>query len=260
MEERRVPDSAASVRVYRVEGTTSPRPALLWIHGGGYVLGAARQDDALCARFAQRLGAVVVSVEYRLAPANPFPAALDDCFAAWEYLHREAASLGVDASRTALGGASAGGGLAAGLAQRVFDAKAPAPRLQLLVYPMIDDRTTQREADGASLRLWSPEANRWGWEAYLGAKPGGESAPPYAAPARREDLAGLPPAWVGVGTRDLFLEEDLDYAERLRRAGVEVSVEVVEGAFHGFDQVLPGKGVSQRFFDAQARALGAALR
>jgi acetyl esterase/lipase len=247
------------VRVFAPPIGDGLRPALLWFHGGGYVIGKAALDDALCVRFAERLGAVVVSVDYRLAPDQPYPAALDDGFAAFEFLHQQAEALAVDPSRVAIGGQSAGGGLAAALTLRVFDAGRTAPALQLLVYPMLDDRTCERPTDGRLYRLWDAPSNQLGWSAYLGRDPGGPDVPDHAAPGRRVDLTGLPPAWIGVGTHDLFHDEDLDYAARLTNAGVPVSVEIVEGAFHGFDAVSPGAPVSQRFFDVQIDALRSAF-
>ena len=235
------------------------RPAVLWIHGGGYVMGRAKTDDAHCARLAKRLGATVLSVDYRLAPKHPFPTPLDDCLAAYELLLREAPSLGVDPARVVIGGMSAGGGLAAALVLRAHDRGLPPPALQLLVYPMLDDRTALREVDDRMHRLWNPASNRVGWSAYLGRAPGGDDVPDHAAPARRRDLSGLAPAWIGVGTADLFHDEDLAYAARLRDAGVPVSLEVVDGAFHGFDVVSPGAPVSRRFFDAQIAAIEGAL-
>lgn len=248
-----------SARIIGAPPDGKPRPALLWIHGGGYIIGAAATDDVLCARFAERLGITVVSVEYRLAPDHPYPAALDDCFAAFDLIHREAAELGIDPARVVIGGASAGGGLAAALALRVHDAGRPAPALQLLVYPMIDDRTVHRDVDGRWHRVWSAASNRLGWSSYLGHEPGIARVPAHAAAARREDLSGLPRAWVGVGDLDLFHDEDVAYAERLRGAGVHTELEIVEGAFHGFDLVLPGKPISQRFFEAQCAAIERAL-
>jgi acetyl esterase/lipase len=258
--ERRV-DDAGHVRVRiiapRSEGT--PRPALLWIHGGGYVLGSARQDDELCARFAERLDAVVVSVDYRLAPEHHYPTPLDDCFAAFEFLHRNAGELGIDPARVVIGGQSAGGGLAAALTLLVHDRKRPAPALQLLVYPMLDDRTVLKNVDGRLHRMWNQKSNAYGWRSYLGRAPGSPEITDHAAPARRESFVGLPPAWIGVGTLDLFHEEDLAYAARLREAGVPTSVEIVEGAFHGFDAVMPKRPVSERFFDSQVAAIEARI-
>jgi len=242
--------SGTGVRMFRPVGVTEPAPALLWIHGGGYVIGAARQDDALCHRFSTRLGVTVASVEYRLAPEHPYPAPLDDCYSALTWL---TGLPSVDSRRVAIGGASAGGGLAAALALLARDRAEIKPAFQLLVYPMLDDRSSAT-ADNPNYRMWNPRSNRFGWTAYLG-----DADPQVAVPARRTDLSGLPPAWIGVGTHDLFHDEDLAYAERLRAAGVPCDVDVVPGAFHGFDLWRPKAEVSQRFFDKQCEILRAAL-
>ncbi|MDN4476594.1 alpha/beta hydrolase [Demequina sp. SYSU T00192] len=227
------------LRIYSPASPASaPVPALLWIHGGGLVIGTAVQDDGLCARTAKRLGMVVVSVEYRLAPEHPFPAGLDDAEAAWTWLHAHAASLGIDATRVAIGGESAGGGLAAALAQRLHDAgpAVPRPVAQWLFAPMLDDRTAARtELDAVGHAVWDNRLNRLGWTAYLGGPAGADVVPPYAVPARRADLAGLPPAWLYAGDIELFHDEVAAYAARLDDAGVAVSFEVVEGAAHGFE-------------------------
>ena len=209
----------------------------------------------LCARFADRLDVVVVSVDYRLAPEHPYPTPLEDCFAAFEFLHRHAGELGIDPARLVIGGQSAGGGLAAALTLLVHDRKRPAPTLQLLVYPMLDDRTVLKNVDGRFHRMWNQKSNAYGWRSYLGRAPGSPEVTDHAAPARRVSFVGLPPAWIGVGTLDLFHDEDLAYAARLREAGVPTSVEIVEGAFHGFDAVMPKRPVSQRFFDSQVAAI-----
>lgn len=252
------PGSAVHVRVI---GPTDrgPRPVVLWIHGGGYVMGRAKQDDGLCGRLAARLGVTVVSVDYRLAPEHPFPAPLEDCFAAYEFVHREAGSLGVDPARMVIAGQSAGGGLAAALTLLVHDRQRPAPRLQLLLYPMLDDRTVTRVIDGRHHRLWDAESNRYGWASYLARDGGSDGISDHAAPARRRDFGGLPPAWIGVGTCDLFHDENLAYAAQLRAAGVPTTLEVVDGAFHAFDAVAPKAKVSQRFFESQVAAIEQAL-
>ncbi len=260
VDERAVADGhPARVRIYHRTADSGPRPVVLWIHGGGYVIGSARQDDGICLRLVEALDVVVVSVDYRLAPQHPYPTPLEDCFAAYDFVHREAAALGVDAARVVVAGQSAGGGLAAALALLIQDRRRPQPVLQLLVSPMLDDRTVLRAVDGRHHRLWDQSSNRFGWTSYLGRAPGGDDVADTAAPARRANLAGLPPAWIGVGTADLFHDEDLDYAARLRAAGVAVDVEVVAGAFHGFDAVLADKPVSRRFFDAQVQAIARAL-
>lgn len=245
--------SGVTVRLFRPSGATSgPSPALLWIHGGGYVIGEAAQDDLLCRRFATELGATVVSVDYRLAPEHPYPTPLEDCYAALRWMAKLPS---VDPDRVAIGGASAGGGLAAALALLARDRGDIPLAAQLLVYPMIDDRTVERTGlDNPGHRLWNQSSNRFGWRAYLG-----DADPNVAVPARRDDLAGLPPAWIGVGTLDLFHDEDLAYAERLRAAGVPCEVMVVAGAFHGFDGIAPKADVSQSFFRSQCALLRTAF-
>jgi acetyl esterase/lipase len=239
------------VRLYRPARAAGPAPALLWIHGGGYVIGSAAQDDALCRRYVERLGAVVAAVDYRLAPAHPYPIPLEDCYRALIWL---AGLPGVDPDRVAIGGASAGGGLAAALAFLARDRAEVNPVLQLLSYPMLDDRTVDPALDRPGFRLWNTASNRIGWQSYLGT-----TDPQVAVPARRTDLAGLPPAWIGVGTLDLFHAEDLAYADRLRAAGVPCDVDEVPGAFHGFDGIAPNAPVSQTYFDSTCTALGRAL-
>jgi acetyl esterase/lipase len=240
--------SGAGVRLFRAAGPPGRQAALLWIHGGGYVMGNAQQDDRLCRRFSKRLGITVASVEYRLAPEHPYPAPLEDCYAALTWL---AGLPDVDPGRVAIGGASSGGGLAAALALLARDRGEVSPAFQLLTYPMLDDRSS---AASRNHRLWSARSNRFGWTAYLGG-----ADPQVAVPGRRDDLAGLPPAWIGVGTHDLFHDEDLAYAQRLIDAGVPCHVEVVPGAFHGFDALAPKAQVSQGFFDSQCESLRAAL-
>lgn len=240
------------VRVYKPPNGSAPKPALLWIHGGCYVIGCAAQDDKLCQRFARTLGVVVASVEYRVAPEHPYPAALDDCETALNWL---LAQPDVDSSRFAIGGASAGGGLTAALALRLRDQRTAQPVIQLLTYPMLDDRPAFKpDPDPKHRRLMGQGMNRLGWESYLR---GGD--PNDAVPARTTDLSGLPPAWIGVGTLDLLFNECLEYADRLKGSGVPCALEVVPGAFHGFDLFAPKAGVSQRFFDAQCVALRRAL-
>ena len=249
-------EAPISVRVYRPEGLKTPSPALLWIHGGGFILGSPEQDELSSATFAKELGIVVVAARYRLAPKHPFPAPMDDCYAALKWLHDNAASLGVRADRIAIGGGSAGGGLAAGLTLLARDRKQIPVAFQLLVYPMLDDRTvTRTDVDGANHRMWTQAANRYGWASYLGKEPGGAEAPIYAAPARAGDLSGLPPTWIGVGTYDLFHDEDQAYVQRLKSAGVPLEVETVERAYHGFDVFNPQAPVVKRFRQSQVDAM-----
>lgn len=230
-------------------------PALLWIHGGGLIMGDARQDLPMLQAWSDALGAVVVSVQHRLAPEHPFPAPLDDCVAAWRWLVEQP---GLDRSRLAVGGASAGGCLAAALCQRIRDEGGPQPALQLLVYPMLEPTPAEPQPGDDRHRLWDRPSNTLGWRSYLGGQDPA-AAPPYAVPGRTDELAGLPPAWVGVGTHDLFHDQDVAYAARLREAGVEVTLEVVEGAYHGFDASEEDAPVSRGFRAAQLDALRRAL-
>jgi acetyl esterase/lipase len=242
--------SGVGVRLHRPTGVSQPGPALLWIHGGGYIIGTAQQDDELCRRFVRELGVTVAAVDYRLAPEHPYPAPLEDCYAALTWL---SALPAVDPARVAIGGASAGGGLAAALALLARDRGEVKPTLQLLAYPMLDDRSGST-AENPNYRLWGPKSNRFGWAAYLG-----NADPKVAVPARHDDLSGLPPAWIGVGTNDLFHDEDLAYAARLMAAGVPCHIETVPGAFHGFDLIVPKASVSKAFFASQCASLRSAL-
>src|SRR5271154_1092237 len=242
--------SGVGVRLHRPDGVSQPGAALLWIHGGGYVIGTAKQDDRLCHRFSRELGITVAAVDHRLAPEHPYPAPLEDCYSALTWL---VALPAVDPARVAIGGASAGGGLAAALALLARDRGKVTPALQLLAYPMLDDRSGSGPKN-PSYRLWGPKSNRFGWASYLG-----NADPQVAVPARRDDLSGLPPAWIGVGTNDLFHDEDFAYAERLTAAGVPCDVEVVPGAFHGFDAIVPKAAVSRSFFASQCASLRTAL-
>jgi acetyl esterase/lipase len=247
------------VRIYRPK-IARPAPALLWMHGGGYIAGRPEADDLFCASNARDLGIVVASVDYRLAPEHPFPAPLEDCYAALRWLFTQSGSLGVSPDRIAIGGASSGGGSTAALAQLAHDRKEVKPVFQLLIYPMLDDRTaTRTDIDGENHRGWTQGSNVVGWTSYLGQAPGRQIVPEYAVPARREDLSDLPPAWMGVGTCDLFHDEDLAYARRLNECGVPCELVIVPGAFHGFDIISRGASVSRDFRAGYTAALRRAL-
>jgi acetyl esterase/lipase len=204
----------ASVLLYRPSGV--PSGSILWIHGGGLTTGTAAQDSRLCRRLVQELGVVVASVKYRLAPESPYPAALNDCYTAVEWLanHTEPGS-----DNIVVAGSSAGGGLAAALAQMAYDRGEIHLAGQVLVYPMLDDRTAAKP-DPMPLvrRLWSNRSNAFGWRSYLADSPGGEGIPPLVTAARRQDLSGLPPTWIGVGSLDLFHDESVAFADGLRRS------------------------------------------
>ncbi len=255
-----VPDgSRVLVTLHRPTGTP-PRGAVLWLHGGGTVLGSPEVDHAWCGRLARDLRVLVAAVDYRLAPEHPFPAALDDCTAALARLHDRLVEEGAP-TRIAVAGASAGGLLAAATAQRAHDAGEVPVAFQLVEYPMLDDRTLRRPAHPARGRVgWTPRSNRFAWRSYLGHPPGREPVPPYAVPARRADLAGLPPAWIGVGELDLFHDEAVAYAERLRAAGVPVDLHVEPRMHHGADAMADLGATSMQWFrQRMVEALDAAF-
>jgi acetyl esterase/lipase len=249
VDRRQLPgDPSIDVYVYQPAARPTPSGALLFIHGGGFVIGHPATYHTLCSRIAAELGILVVSVDYRLAVGHPFPAGLSDCFRALQWIHDEVP--GVDPARVAVAGDSAGGGLAAALAQMAHDRGVPVC-FQALIYPMLDDRTVLREDHlGTGELVWTPASNRFGWTAYLGHRPRHDEQRPYAAAARREDLSGLPPAWIGVGDLDLFHQEDVAYAGRLRAADVPCELVVVPGMYHGADSFLDGRAATMTAFRA----------
>ena len=254
---RAVREAGVQYRLYRPH-TRRSSAALVWIHGGGLVTGSPRQDDRFCALVAATLRITVVSAGYRLPPPHPFPAALDDVHAVWMRTVATARARDLDPSRIALGGVSAGGGLAAALTQRLRDEGGIAPAAQLLIAPMLDARTAaDRTLDAVAHPVWNNTSNRFGWGSYLGEALA--CPPPYAVPAQRGDLAELPPVWIGVGDIDLFHDEDAAYARRLRAAGVEAQLRVVPGAPHGFDTLFPEAPASVAFRREALTWLGRAL-
>ena len=256
------PDGAPEVmvRLYRPTDLPSEAPLFYWIHGGGMVLGKVEHDDDLCMARADRLKALVASVEYRLAPEHPFPAPVEDCHAGLAWCNENAEELGFDRSRIAIGGASAGGGLAAGLALLARDRGEVDIAFQFLVYPMLDDRNVTESSHAiVDPRLWNRTANALGWNAYLAGRAGSAEVSPYAAPARAKDLRGLPPAYINVGDLDLFLDEDIAYAQALSRAGVAAELHVYPGAFHGSNMLVSRSPLSRRWRDDEWAALDRAL-
>jgi acetyl esterase/lipase len=223
-------------------------------------MGDIEQDDRLMKQLVKRIGCVAVSVDYRLAPEHPFPAPVEDCYAGLKWLFRHADELDVEPSRIAIGGASGGGGLAAGLALLTRDRGEVQVAFQLLIYPMIDNRNvTPASYAITDPRMWNREANRLGWKAYLGRDGGGADVSPYAAAARASDLTNLPPAYIPVGALDLFVDENIEYAQRLIQAGVPTELHVYPGAFHGFDLFAPSAMVSKQFKADRDSALRRAL-
>ncbi len=256
------PPGAPPVRamLHRPIHAERPLPCIFHVHGGGFVAGAAAAMAPIHRALVDELGCALLSVDYRLAPEHPFPAPLCDCHAALDWLFRNAAAAGVDAERIGVMGESAGGGLAAALALLVRDRGERRLAFQYLVYPMLDDRTCQTADPHPFVGdyVWTREDNHFGWSALLGTAPGGDDVPAYAAPARALDLSGLPTTYLMTATLDLFLEENLDYARRLTRAGVPVELHVYPGAVHGFD-LVPLTEIARRArrdqLDALARLL-----
>jgi acetyl esterase/lipase len=233
------------------------RGGILHTHGGGYVLGAAKSEIGSLQALAVELDCAIVSVEYRLAPETRYSGSIEDNYAGLRFLHDHADELGVDRSRLAVMGESAGGGHAALLAITARDRGEVPLAFQCLVYPMLDDRTgSSRQApETVGTLLWTAASNRFGWRSFLGVEPGGANVPAQGVPARVEKLEGLPPAFVGVGSIDLFVEEDIDYARRLIAANVPAELLVVPGAFHGFDLIAADTSVAKRFTAAKHEAL-----
>jgi acetyl esterase/lipase len=249
------------VRVYAPEGQDGPLPGLFYIHGGGFVMGNVEMFDGDATRIAAEVGAVVVSVEYRLAPEHPFPAGLDDCYTALTWTAASAADLGIDPDRLAVGGESAGGGLAAAVTLLARDRGGPALCFQYLGIPELDDRL-----DTPSMRayvdtpLWHRPAAEFSWDSYLGGTGvrGTEGVSPYAAPARAEDLSGLPPTYVTTCQFDPLRDEGIDYAQRLAQAGVPTELVLYPGTFHG-SSLVQDAAVTRRMVEDQVAALRRAL-
>ncbi|WP_185899682.1 alpha/beta hydrolase [Streptomyces sp. WAC07061] len=244
-------DPDVAIRVYRPHGAEG---AVVWMHGGGFTMGSLDTEHPWASRIAAGSGAVVISVGYRLAPEHPFPAALDDAYAVLSWTAENAAGLGIDPARIAVGGHSAGANLAAAVALRARDQHGPAIRFQLLNQPGLDDRQDSWSARNFTDTPWFHRAKAGaGWRHYLGPGPG--PATPYAAPSRASDLSGLPPAYISTAEFDPNRDEGLEYGLRLLRAGVPVEIHQWPGTFHG-SQALLSADVSQR----QNAELGAVLR
>lgn len=226
--------------------SAGPRPVIYHVHGGGMIIGNNRVGVDVPLAWARALDAVVVSVEYRLAPEHPHPAPVEDVYAGLLWTADHAAELGADPERIVIAGASAGGGLCAALALLTRDRKGPQPIGQVLMCPMLDDRNdTPSTYQMTGLGVWDRTANETGWNALLGSRRGGPDVPAYAAPARAEDLTGLPPAFLDVGSAETFRDEVVAYASRIWQAGGVAELHVWPGGFHGFDGFAPQAAVSQ---------------
>ncbi|GIH94253.1 alpha/beta hydrolase [Planobispora siamensis] len=232
-----------------------PGPAALYLHGGGMILGHVGLFDGSVSRYVAASGTPILSVDYRRAPEHPHPVPVEDAYAALLWLHEHAASLGVDPARIGVFGDSAGGGLAAAVAILARDRSGPAIARQILLMPMLDDRTLTPDPHLAPFVLWSWDDNRTGWQALLGHSAGGPGTPAYAAPARVADPAGLPPAYIEVGQLDIFRDEDLTYALRLSQAGVPVEFHLHPGVPHEFEGIAHASDVARRVIADRVRVL-----
>ena len=233
------------MRVLQPKEKKGPVPGILWIHGGGYMLGGAYMVDMSCGKMlAEKYGAVVVCPNYRLAAKAPYPAALKDCYAALEWMYSHAAELGIDTDRIVVGGESAGGGLAAAICLYARDKGEIPIALQLPLYPMLDSEDTASSADNHG-RVWNTKRNHWGWKHYLGDQYGAESVDKYASPARETDYSNLPPCYTFVADGEPFYAETLTYVKNLQDAGVEAKVDVYHGKTHAFDMLHPKRKQSK---------------
>jgi len=260
VENRRIAGPAGApdvpIRIYTPGARTGMVPGLLYIHGGGFTRGSLDAEDVPCRYIVEEVGCVVVSVDYRLAPPHSFPAAPEDCYAALTWMAANAESLGIDPSRIGVRGPSAGGGLCAAVALMAGDRKEVKLIFQMPLYSCLDDRrrTPSSHQMADSEMIWGRPASLLGWKAYLGEGHQG-SVSPYAAPARAEDLSGLPPAYLMIGELDLMRDENIEYAMRLMQAGVPTELHVYPGGFHAFERMVPQAAVSIRAAKEYTEAL-----
>jgi acetyl esterase/lipase len=263
-EDHEIPGPAGAppvkVRTFRPAGAERPLPALLYIHGGGMVIGSIETEDALTRSYCLAVGCAAVSVEYRVAPENPHPAPVEDCYAALVWMAANAERLGIDPDRIGVYGGSAGGGLAAGTALLARDRGGPKLAFQMLLYPMLDDRCeTPSGHEVESIGVFDGWASREGFQALLGQRWGTAEVDAYAVPSRATDLAGMPPTWIDVGELDALRDEAIDYASRLLQAGVATDLHVTRGCFHASEVFVPEAASSQRIIAARIGALRRAL-
>ena len=243
------PGEGFRVRVYTPTKRDAALPLVMFFHGGAFVMGDLESEHARCLRYSADGGCVVVSVEYRLAPEFPFPSGLEDSYRALVWAVTNAEELGIDVRRVAVSGASAGGALATGVAQLARDRGGPEIALQILLYPVLDDRmTTDSMVKFSDTPVWDSLNNSSMWIQYGGGRhPDG----PYAVPARIPDLTGMPTTCMIVAGYDPLRDEDLQYADDLLAAGVQTEVHLISAAYHGFDQVVPDAEISRRSVDEQ---------
>ena len=244
------------VRIYKPTGVSGGLPGIFFIHGGGMIMGSIETENHKAAMLCETIQSIVVSVEYRLAPENPHPAQVQDCYEALVWMSKNAAELGFDTDRLAIVGGSAGGGLAIATALMARDQEFPKLSFQMANYPMIDDRNeTPSSKEITDVGIWDRKANIEAWDWYLG----GKNADEYAAPARAKDLSGLPPTFIDVGELDLFRDEDIEFAKRLLQAGVTTELHVYPGAYHASESFAPEAELSKQIWTKRIEALKRAL-
>ena len=244
------------VRIYKPTRISGSHPGILFIHGGGMIMGSIETENHKAAMLCETIQSIVVSVEYRLAPENPYPAQVQDCYAALVWMSKNASELGLDTDRLAIVGGSAGGGLAIATALMARDQEFPKLSFQMANYPMIDDRNeTPSSKEITDVGIWDRKANIEAWDWYLG----GKNADEYAAPARAIDLSGLPPTFIDVGELDLFRDEDIEFAKRLLQAGVTTELHVYPGAYHASESFAPEAELSKQIWTKRIEALKRAL-
>ena len=246
------PAGDLAIRVYSPKNASKPAPGIVYIHGGGMIMGGLDGEDGTCQMMADRLGAVIASVDYRKAPENPYPAAPEDCYAGASWVFENATDLGIDPANIGIYGQSAGGGLTLAVVLMARDRGGPKFSFMAPIYPMIDDRnTTESSKLVTDVGIWDRAGSieAWGW--YLG----GAEADHFAAPARAKDLSGLPPAYIDVGELDMFRDEDIEFAKRLAEANVQVEFHLWPGAYHASEVFAPEANLSATIWNTRIAAI-----
>jgi len=254
MEDRMIPGPAGEqkIRIYQAKNSVKPAPALVYIHGGGMILGSIEGEAASAQMYCAQTGATVISVDYRKAPEFPYPCGPEDCYSAAMWVFDNATALGIDTKNIGIYGGSAGGGLVLAVALMARDRNSMSFKYMLPIYPMIDDRNeTSSTHEVTEIGIWDRAGNIEAWNWYLG----GKSADGYAAPARATDLSGLPPAFIDVGELDAFRDEDTEFALRLLKSGVACEFRIYPGAYHASEIFAPEADLSKRIVAGRVDAI-----
>ena len=245
------------LRTYRPKGKEGTLPCLYYIHGGGMIMGSVENYDVNASMLSELLEVMVVSVEYRLAPEDPYPAQLNDCYDGLIWLDSNKDKLQIDSSKIVLYGQSAGGGLVIATSMKVRDQGGPKISFQMPIYPMIDDRhETPSSHEITDIGVWDREGSIEAWKWYLG----GKQADSYAAPSRSDSLEGLPPTFIDVGELDLFRDENIDFVQRLIQAGITTEFHLYPGAYHASENFAPAAGLSKTIWSNRLKALRKAFQ